>query len=126
MYNRIWFTFSLLFEIKTLLLYNVRCMYVCVIAFIEYGARTGNYSFASSHLASSHSEYDTSFVFSVLSRKWESVCDGMQRKKITKENMYMWTRWSIVYVMSLRGPSYIYIHFYIDGHVWSFSVCIQA
>ena len=73
-YNHIWFiSLSLSFKSKFFFyIIFVACTYACVRAFIQYGARTVNYSFtSSSHLASSHAEYDTAFVFSVLSWKWE-------------------------------------------------------
>lgn len=61
-------------------------------------------------------------LFNVLSRN-----EYVTKYKATKENMYIKTKSSIVYVMSLLGLCYIYINIYVYMYVHPFwGVFIQA
>ncbi len=87
-----------------------------VIAVIQYGAWTSNHSLASSHLASSHTKYDTSFVFSMFYQENENVyvieCVKW-RKKNNKRKKYVYVNSIVNSICNKFARSLLHIHIYI-------------
>jgi hypothetical protein len=129
MCNRTWFTFS----VSSSLRYKsssfiLRSLYVCVcvIGVIQYGARTSNCSLACSHLTSSHTKYDTSFVFSMFYQENENVCmwrNVKQKKNNKRKYVYMNSIITSICNEFTRALLHIHIHIYIYMGITSLAGC---
>jgi hypothetical protein len=96
------------------------CVCVCVIGVIQYGARTSNCSFSGSHLASSHTKYDTSFVFSMLfyqENEYVYVTECKAKKNNKRKHVYINS--IINSICNKFTRSLLHIHIYICRYICS-------
>jgi hypothetical protein len=122
------FLFLLLFDIKTLLLYDVCC--VCV-RNSSYTVWCSDEQLFSCLFSSSQQPHKIWYLFCLFQMFYQEnanmdVTECKAKKKQPKKiriYIYIWTQSSIVYVISLRGLSYIYTFMYIYVH--AFGVFIQ-